>query len=65
MSCGFDLLVGRSRKGDGNPLQPACLGNPMDTGAWWATVHGWQKSQTGLNTNNNPTLEHQNIYNKH
>ena len=24
----------------GNPLQYACLGNPMDTGAWWATVDG-------------------------
>ena len=24
----------------GNPLQYACLENPMDTGAWWATVHG-------------------------
>ena len=44
MSCEFDLLVGRSRKGDGNPLQPACLVNPFDTGAWWATVHGWQES---------------------
>ena len=24
---------------NGNPLQYSCLGNPMDTGAWWATVH--------------------------
>ena len=23
----------------GNPLQYSCLGNPMDKGAWWATVH--------------------------
>ena len=23
----------------GNPLQYSCLGNPMDGGAWWATVH--------------------------
>ena len=23
-----------------NPLQYSCLGNPMDRGAWWATVHG-------------------------
>ena len=22
-----------------NPLQYYCLGNPMDRGAWWATVH--------------------------
>ena len=25
---------------DGNLLQYSCLGNPMDRGAWWATVHG-------------------------
>jgi len=24
----------------------SCLGNPMDRGAWWATVHGVAKSQT-------------------
>ena len=26
---------------NGNPLQYSCLGNPMDRGAWQATVHGW------------------------
>ena len=32
--------LGRSRaEGNGNPLQYSCLGNPMDRGAWWATVH--------------------------
>ena len=30
-------------KEDGNPLQYPCLGNPMDRGAWWATVHGVAK----------------------
>ena len=25
--------------GNGNPLQYLCLNNPMDRGAWWATVH--------------------------
>ena len=25
--------------GHGNPLQYSCLDNPMDRGAWWATVH--------------------------
>ena len=25
--------------GHGNPLQCSCLRNPMDRGAWWATVH--------------------------
>ena len=32
--------------GNGNPLQYSCLENPMDRGAWWATVHGVTKSQT-------------------
>ena len=31
-------------KGKGNPLQYSCLENPMDGGAWWATVHGVTKS---------------------
>ena len=36
---------GRSpRGGHGNPLQYSCLGNPMDRGAWWATVHSITKS---------------------
>ena len=26
-------------EGSGNPLQCSCLGNPLDRGAWWATVH--------------------------
>ena len=30
--------------GNGNPLQYSCLGNLMDRGAWWATVHGDTKS---------------------
>ena len=28
---------------NGNPLQESCLGNPVDRGAWWATVHGAPK----------------------
>ena len=36
-------------EGNGNPLRYSCLGNPMDGGAWWATVHGVSKSQTRLN----------------
>jgi len=27
-------------EGNDNSLQYSCLGNPMDRGAWWATVHG-------------------------
>ena len=31
-------------KANGNALQYPCLENPMDRGAWWATVHGIAKS---------------------
>ena len=34
--------------GNGTPLQYSCLENPMDEGAWWATVHGVAKSWTRL-----------------
>ena len=34
--------------GHGNPLQYSCLENPMDRGAWWATVHGTKKTWTWL-----------------
>ena len=34
--------------GNGNPLQDSCLENPMDRGAWGATVHGVAKSRTEL-----------------
>ena len=30
--------------GHGNPLYYSCLENPMDRGAWWATVHGVAES---------------------
>ena len=30
-------------EGNGNALQYSCLENPMDGGAWWATVHGLQR----------------------
>ena len=35
-------------EGNGYPLQYSCLENPMDRGAWWATVHEGAKSQTQL-----------------
>ena len=40
------LILGSGRSpggGHGNPLQYSCLENPMDRGAWWATVHGGHK----------------------
>ena len=37
---GFNPWVGNtSAEGNGNSLQYPCLGNPMDRGAWWVTVH--------------------------
>ena len=43
------LIAGLGRspgEGNGNPFQYSCLGNPMDRGAWQATVHGVAKNQT-------------------
>ena len=34
--------------GNSNLLQCSCLYNPMDRGAWWATIHGVAKSQIRL-----------------
>ena len=43
------LRLGRSPgEGNGNPLQDSCLENPMDRGAWQATVHGVTKNRTQL-----------------
>ena len=39
--------LGRSPgEGNGNPLQCSGLENPMDGGAWWATVHRVSESDT-------------------
>ena len=41
--------LGRSPgEGNGKPLQYCCLENPVDGGAWWATVHGVANSRTRL-----------------
>ena len=47
----LDFSMGKETfgEGNGNPLQYSCLDNPMDGGAWWATVHGVAKSWTRLN----------------
>ena len=44
----LSLIPGSGRspeEGNGSVLQYSCLGNPMDRGAWWATVHRVAKSQ--------------------
>ena len=44
---GFNPWSGKSLGGrNGNPLQYSCLKNPVDRGAWRATVHGVAKSWT-------------------
>ena len=53
------LIPGSGRspgEGNGNIFQYSCLGNPMDRGAWWATVHRVAKELDmtyRLNNNNN------------
>ena len=45
------LILGSGRspgEGNGNPLQYSCLENPMDRGAWRATVHEVTKNRTRL-----------------
>jgi len=50
--------LGRSPGGgNGNPLQYSCLGNPMDRGAWQATVHGVTNATEQLNNSNNSITE--------
>ena len=47
----MDSIPGSGRYpggGRGNPLQYSCLENPIDRGAWWATVHRVTKNQTWL-----------------
>ena len=47
--------LGRSSgEGKGNPLQYSCLENPMDGGAWQATVHGVAKNQRQLSDQGSP-----------
>ena len=49
---------GRSPGGEnGNPLYYSCLGNPIDRGAWQATVHGVAKSQTPVSADAHATKE--------
>ena len=44
-----DLIPGSGRPAqerNDNPFQYSCLGNPVDRGVWWATVHGVAESDT-------------------
>ena len=51
--------LGRSTGGGhGKPFRYSCLGNPMDTEAWWATVHGVAKNQTRLSAHRQTSEKH-------
>ena len=43
-------------EGNGNPLQYSCLGNPMNRGAWWATVQRITKVGHDLVTKQQPYI---------
>ena len=45
-------------KGSGNPVQYSHLGNPMDRGAWWATVHGVMNELNMTQQLNSNTLDY-------
>ena len=54
--------LGRSPgEGNGNPFQYSCLENPMNGGAWWATVHEVAKSRTQLSEFTFTSLDHTGI----
>ena len=59
MRCRFNPWVRRSSGGGyGNSLLYSCLENPMDRGAWWATVHGVAKQlDTTEETKHNSFLD--------
>ena len=44
----YQYLACYTGEGNGTPLQYSCLENPVDGGAWWATVHGVAKSWARL-----------------
>ena len=55
---GMSSIPGLGRSpgvGSGNRLQYSCLENPVERGAWWATVHGVAKSRTRLKQHTHPT----------
>ena len=49
----WGLIPGLRRspgEGNGNSFQCSCVGNPMDRGTWWATVHGFTRVRHDLAT---------------
>ena len=57
--------LGRSPgEGNGSPLQYSCLGNPMDRGAWWVTVHGVRRVQHNLATKQQQKIIQMSLFTK-
>ena len=54
----FMVQLSHIGEGNGNPLQYSCLENPMDGGAWWATVHGSQRVRHNGVTSLSLSLSH-------
>ena len=56
----YRILPSQDGDWNGNPLQYSCLEDPMDRGAWRATVHGVAKSQTRWANNTTLPYPHKN-----
>ena len=57
-TCSWIPGLGRSPgEGDGKPLQYSCLGNPVDRGAWQATIHEVARVGHDLGTKPQPTTK--------
>ena len=46
--CNYNYVAEYFGEGNDNPLQYACLENPVDRGAWWTAVYGVSQSRTRL-----------------
>ena len=57
-------LGGSPREGNGNSLQYSYLGNPMDKGVWWATVHGITRVKHDLATKPPPSIFKKQVFSK-
>ena len=57
----LDSIPGFGRSLGGGHDNPSCLENPMDKGAWWATIHDVTKSWTRLSDSTAQPTEHHSL----